>query len=755
MPASVRGIRSDSVLSTMSKLDSQAIEDVLGIVPERPLASLYDIACLYAACDVYDRYTSEYVDWEVSPEALRAMSPGKVEQLTDPEQEHSLIAAQVDLSGDAPELGDPAVVVENLTDELKYKVGFMSRKKTSSQTDYSISNSSFSGDDIETLAHDSWGNRFLRARLERWPFEVSDGIVEQYPLLQQLRTLGDDTEAMERLEQALLDKAAFEETEAIVTVKIRLDPDGDYLYPGEVEAFNAAGVRNRLEHLRDGLSVNDAHGEGVGYVTGDEGEVLGGSGGVRGQYGKLQRGRFPNLVNDDAWLSRPLQEDQAAAVSSFDDFVGDFSFVRHGVRLHYLPYPTEPVDTDLFERFYTDIYTPLREADDGEFADRLLEIYTAEIAADEEPSSSPLDELVEDSGEYEPFVRQENWLRLYTLMYVGSTDPSRVFVDEPSTSLESVTALEDAYIEVLDDIGSSDVFGSLATNLGYYLPTEGGIAYALLFGSFFENVTASSPDPDDTEEEDRYATTEDALFTRYAKILRGTPIPLPDLISKFATRVTEELRENLSEGREPFPTRLVLAQYIQLRTLDQAEMLRGGSIMTNGIFKVNMRVSGDEEAYSSREERLQDFLDSHPMLDHAETRSVFLLGALVGRLSAYQYGEDVSQKLTEQYPPSSINRRAIPEVTQEVLDRNYTYGDKDDISRFNRRYTDRLADSMLAKSPNEWDISESEAKWLYALGVAYGKQDSGEGIERPDDEAETTAAEETADESGHPGITEY
>lgn len=744
----------------MSELEQETIENVLAIVPDRPLASLYDIACLYAACDVYDRYTSEYIDWQVSPEALRAMSPGKVEQLTDPEQENSLIAARVDLSGDSPVLGDPAVVIENLTDDLRYKIGFMSRDKTARAIDYSISNSSFNGDDIETLAHDTWGNRFLRGRLERWPFEVPDEVVDKYPLLQRLRTLGEDTNAMEQLEQALLATAEVEETEAIVTVKIKLEPGGDYLYPGEVAALNAAGVRLRIEHLRDGLSVDEAHGPGVGYVTNDSGTVLGGSGGIRGQFGKLQTGRFPNLVSDDAWLARPLKSDQAAAVTSFDDFIGDFSFTRDGVRLHYLPYPTTSVDEELFERFYTSVYRPLREADSSEFVDRLLETYTAEIAPEgTESASSPLEGLVEDDSEYEPFTRRESWLRLYSLMYVGSTDPSRVFVDEPNTSLEAITTLENAYVEVLQNVGSWNTFGSLIPTLEEYIPMEGGVTYGLLFGSFFDSVTASSPDPDDTEREDEYATTNDGRFTRYANLLRGTPITVPDLISEFAIRATEHLQERVNEGREsPFPTRLLLAQYIQLRALDQAGMLGGDSIITGGVCNKNMRSMGDSEVYSSREERLQDFLDNHPMLDDAETRSVFLLGALVGRLSAYQYSENISQKLTEQYPPSSITRRAIPEITQEVLDRTYTYGDKDDISRFNRRYTDRLADSMLVSSPGEWDISEAVAKWLYALGVAYGKQDTSEGIERPeDDEAESDGEVADVGESAEegPGITDY
>lgn len=743
-------------------MDTETVKDVISIVPDRPLASLYDIACLYTACDVYERYTSKYVNWDVSADALRAMSPGKLEEYTDPEQEQSLIAARVDLSGDDPKLGNPPVVIENLTEESKYKIGFMSRDKTGRQTDYSISNSS-NGDDVETLAHDEWGNRFLRGRLERWPFEVSDEVVEEYPILRQLRELGKDSEILDQLADGLVNTASFEETMAIVTIKIQTNPNQGYLYPGEIQALNAAGVQNRLEHLRDGFSVDDANGQGTGYISEDEGTVLGGSGGIRGQYAKRQTGCFPNLVGDDAWLSRPLAENQAAAVSTFDDFIRDFSFTQNGVRLHYLPYPLSPIDTDIFERFYTEVYEPLREATDTEFVDRIIEIYTSDVdgASREDSLDSPLNGIIDEDTEYQPFTQDTAWLRLYALMYVGSTDPSRVFVDEPNISLDAVTSIEGAYIDVLSDVGTSQLFGTLASQLGYYLPNEGGIAYALLFGSLFDPLIALSPDQNDTEVEDAKATTGDALFTRYAKLLRGKSINVVSLTSEFATRVDEKLRENLNNNSEPFPTRLVLSQYIQLRTLNQAKLLRGDSIIKTGICNVDMRSPSDGQTYSSRDERLQDFLETHPMLDNTEARSVFLLGALVGRLSAYQYSEGVSQKLTEQYPPSSISRRVIPEVTQEILDRNYTYGDKDDINRFNQRYTNRLADSMLVRSPDDWTLSESESKWLYALGVAYGKQDTGEGIERSDeiddddgtDEVDST--DETGDGHTNLELTEY
>ena len=145
-------------------MKSETIQTVTEIVPDRPLSSLYDVACLYTACDMYDRLTSEYVDWDLSPEALRVMSPKKLESLFDPEAEYTLIAARVDVSGDTPKLGDQPVTIENLTEDLQYKTGFMSRDKTYKQTDYSISNYS-NGDDVETLAHDTWGNRVLRGRL--------------------------------------------------------------------------------------------------------------------------------------------------------------------------------------------------------------------------------------------------------------------------------------------------------------------------------------------------------------------------------------------------------------------------------------------------------------------------------------------------------------------------------------------------------------------------------------------------------------
>jgi len=613
----------------MTEIETEAATKAVKPVPKRALSSLYDVACLYVACDTYDRFTSDYVDWGLSSEALRAMSPDEISDLFDPENDNSLIAARVDLSGDEPKLGDPAVVIENLTEELKYKIGFMSRDKTARAIDYSISNHS-NGDDIETLAHDGWGNRFLRGRFERWPFEVPDEVVEDSPMLQDLRELGDDEAAMERLENALLERADFDETEAIVTVKVRRHDDEEYRYPGEIPALNQAGVRVQYDHLRDGLGVDEAHGHGVGYVSNEEGEVLGGSPGIRGQYSKKHVERFFNLQNDDAWLSRPLKEPQALAVFKFDSIIGNFSFTRNGVRLHYLPYPSEPIDESTFKRFYTDVYTPLRQADDADFIQELITIYTAEVdPADEETpaDTGPLADLVGEETEYEPFEASDSWLRLYGLMYVGSTDPARVFVDEPTIDLSALTSLDDAYTTVMANIGTSSLFGRLADGLQYYLPIESGLVYAMMFGSLFDDLTSSSPDEGDEADANQQATADDALFTRYAKILRGVPLATRPLIDEYVTLLEQEFRSNQQEDRG-FPTSAVVSQYVQLQTLAEADLLDGQTIISTGIAGNDMAASDGKEEYNTRDERLQAFIDQHDMLDNDEARSVFLLGAL-------------------------------------------------------------------------------------------------------------------------------
>lgn len=723
--------------------NTDALEKVFELVPERRIASLYDVSVLYAACNLYDKFTSDLVNWDVSPEALQSMTPLEKADLLTPEKDNSFIAAQVDLSGEKPKLGDPPVVIENYTEEVMYRVGYMARDgKAGRKTDYSLVNHTGSSKkDIIDIAHDEWANRFLRGRFERWPFsDAATTVIEnghdENGVIEALCTLGQDEEKMETIEEVLIDKANFDKTEAMVGVKVKLDADSDYLYPGQIPALNKVGLQQRYEHIRDGLSVSGASGEGVGFVSGEAGTVLGGSTGILNQYSKKHVGRFPDLNASESWRARPLREQQAVAVSDFGNIVDQFYQSVNGVRIYYFPYPRDPMTPDLFKRFYSDVYEPLLSADDDIAAlERILTGARDSKGDAEDVGSSALaaalDELNEGDDEdgnetsaYEIFEEKDAWLHVYGLFHVASTNPSRTFVDEPSISLRALAELSDESDRVVESLSGSSLFGTMVAKMDSL--SRGQIPRRVLQGRFFNQTTSKTPDEEENRASTFAATADDALFSRDAKLLRGESIAPGPLLTDYVDRIVKEERNGEGNNDDSdywrwAPIWTILNQYAQVATLEHAEFLKLETILSDGFADFSGMELNDD--YDSRDERLQAFLDSHAILNTEAAQAVFLTGGLIARVTATQHQKQISSKMVEQHPVSSVTKQSLLRVAHQSIEKNETYEQMDDQGQLNRRYTDRLPDVMLKTNPTDWDLTETEVKWLYSLGIAYGKQD--------------------------------
>lgn len=730
------------------------------LVPERRIASLYDLAILYAACDLYDKLTSDIVDWDISPRALQSMTPLEKEDLLDAEKDNSFIAVQVDLTDDEPKLGDPPVTIENYTKETMYQVGYMKRDgKAGKKMDYSIVNHA-NGKPIEEIAYDDdYGqyskvaNRFLRGRLERWPFsDAADEVIanghDESGIIQSLRMLGNDTEKMAIVEQAFLDKAAFDKTEAMVGVKMKFDEKGDYLYPGEVPVLNTVALQNRYNHIQDGLSVNDAFGEGVGFVTGESGTVLGGSTGILNQYHKKQVSPFPDLIASSCWQTRPLREPQAIAVSNFGSIIDQFYYPINDARMYYLPYPREPMTIDLFKRFHNEVYDSLLSADDTIASlERILTGVRDSDRNEQDSGSQALEAALADLEEegqtasaYEIFEQEDAWLNVYGLYYVASTDPERTYVDEPSISLRALAELSDESDRVVEMLGGTSLFGTLISNMDQL--SRGQTPRRILQGRFFNGTTAKSPDEDETRADNFSATADDVLFAQEAKLLRGKPIAPGPLLEDYVRYIVKKQRANMGEdNNDSFPKWAVVEQYAQLLALENAELLQSDKVLSHGL--ANMSTMNLDKNYDSRDGRLQDFLSSHNALKTAEARAVFLTGGLVARVTATQHEKQVSTKMVDQHPVSSVTKRSLQRIVHQTIEKNTTYEQMDDRGQLNRRYTDRLPGVMLQSEPQGWNLTETEVKWLYALGTAYGKQDSSLDPDPDTDAAESEVTEKS------------
>lgn len=156
----------------------------------------------------------------------------------------------------------------------------------------------------------------------------------------------------------------------------------------------------------------------------------------------------------------------------------------------------------------------------------------------------------------------------------------------------------------------------------------------------------------------------------------------------------------------------------------------------------------DTTDFSDRDNRLEQFIDSHPALaEDEERRAAFLLGALVGRVAAYQSRSGISRTVIRQHPIDAMTRGRISTTLGKVLEKNAHYSDDDENAGMlmNDRYITRLNDIVNRRTPEEWSLSTDDLRMHYGLGLTYGKNDTTLD-DADEDEAEAAAVEAPTDD---------
>lgn len=698
-------------------------------LPDRRLSSAQEIAVLYSLCETY-RKEKDYETTDadgLTQEQLSFVTPDSHSELWegDKEERGNVVFARVDLSGDEPKFdGENPVGIELCEPDAKYKWAYIANPgKAGAAIDYSVTNHlGSSGSDAETVAYDSWGHRFLRGRFENWAQkEELDSIVESSDtgVISAMRELGETDSELERLEDALLDEyAEDDEIEGYVSIKVKLDEDGEYLYPSETHELVEAGVEINKEKLRSGRSIGDkkSFGTGVGMVTDEETTVVGASKGVFAEYGKKQPDSFSNLNPAEGWKQRPISETSAQHIAGFSSSIeDDFSWTINGMSCIYLPYPDAPITESVFDEFYEEVFSPLRggEEDDGSMtADQYISMIATLIKRRfNKQAGESLDLDIDTEGEFDT----EFGLCVYAVMAEKEqSSVYNVWLEESDVSIKPVL-VSNEYEEIMFDFEGSVMYGDLLDNMDYSgLLSTGGILQKVLYGSFFENTMLSSLD--ELESSGTFATEDDRRLQVTAPLLRGGRVNSDKLLSDFVTRIERMHRDNMG-SEQGFPGFMTFIQMVQLAALETADGLQNKSIKS---FALDTNYC----SMTNNEERLAQFIETHDALDSPAAQSAFLVGGLVGRLSKYQrYKQNLSQTLVDQYPVSSVSKRTIASVASDVLDKNNEYSGMEGTEMYNR-YTSRLYDSMLVDEPEDWPLSNTETRWLYALGISYGQDDT-------------------------------
>jgi hypothetical protein len=722
---------------------------------DRIPASLYEIAWQYSLFDWYDAATSEALDWDLAPEHLAYLTPrAKSGLFGEPD---SLITVYADLSNpDDPQLGtaettDGPVEITTLTEADRYRVGHAYPEgKTSSMTDYSIT--THKGADAHHLAglrDDAWGTNNIQDRFTGWAQSEyaesvkEDADPEDAAILEAMADLGDDDAAMEHLAESFLSLVDSEddELEALITVRVKLPDEDEHKFPAEVPVFNDVMRAKKADRLTS-ISVDNARGEGTGYVSDETEPVTGGSPGLFGMFGKKQREHFADLDTEgtSAWRNRPLSFDVAAAVSVagsvFDDFYRGLGNSRRLYILPYLAGRQSGLDAETFETFYSDVFERLQTADtgeDGTFDDVVGELFD-KITADTTPEESQPDALSIDTG---PSLDYSS-VRI-AVVYQVTGNPDRVFFD----SLDGISRpiqLANAHREAAtsDPFAGGGIFHqSPSPDSSPLLGRELTLHRYILYGGYFRRTTEPTRTSREASETPGSGAADDSRFQPVKTLVTGGQLSGSSLLERYIHELVQDQREQFDDDSDyiAFPKRSVVEQYTQLRALTDAGLVADSQTLS---FDTTPMTDPD-----SRADRLEQFLESHEAIADDPQRAVFLLGGLVGRITAYQDFEDISSTLVRRYPVDYLTKQTVTEVTKEVLQMNNSYAEAEDQRsyRTNSRYTDRLPDLMLSASPSEWSLTEAELQWLYSLGIAYGLSDSS--LDEQDDEAPAAAAADT------------
>lgn len=735
--------------------DPEIIENIL---LDRPYASIYDIAHLYgrlhstylsqqyheAGVDsnyIQQRLTPEerpdYFDQEIGMVSVPIdLSTGDIRIATAGE----VAAAEPDVEADGIDATAP-LYAEPLDRETLVRVG------------YSRQNSRANGHNM-SLAHDVRDKSpkkcagYVTDLFTQWlQSDVADEVATEHPdstLIKTLASIDDDT--LTKLKETV--QPAFEERfpngfTGVISLRIRVDNEGRFQYPGEFTVLNKVTRQRWIENqMRSYSEADDSSGTGIDFITGKRGEVFGlCDAPLERHQGKMAES-FPNLSPNESWRNRPLRSDTAFAVITGSSVIKQFvHLLRDDTRLYVIPYLTDPNPDEAIA-----LYDLARRAmdDNGQVVSVLSDEFT--------DRSSPL---------YDTDVQ------LYYSVIYEPGRKAKILIEEPSVSVRKIRAVADAHVELLNSPllasrpGQLPLFpapsygrtnNSTENEDGYdgseYLMASMSdtVFQGLLNGGYFASTFVHRHEDD---EDDNYGASDPWTTATRQALGPATTLNPEWLLDQYVPRLEQEQRSSFGGDDEnnggglPLPDSLITRQYVQYQALartgalgpsgtsldDRPALTQPVQIDTMTDNSTSIQQGTTDESFETREQRLTQFIDAHPALaQNDERQGAFLLGALVGRLAAYQAGpsKELSRTVMRQHPIDALTLQRFSTTLSQVLDKNAVYSEEDDSvnSIMNTRYIERLNDIIHRKPPTEWDISTSDLRMHYALGLSYGRSDT-------------------------------
>jgi len=671
-------------------MDTEALEDVAdetieSTIPCRPIASLRDIEVLYGALYTLGRGLTGPYGAYLTPDAA-----------ADQIGNETLVVVRVDLRGEKATLGDPPAKLEMFPEDLVSRVAH-SKYSASNGDDYSITHQSG-----QTNGPEKQGDHALE-RLTSWP---NQGAIKETAsdhedgwLIEKLSELGADEKTKKKIRKEI-ESLLSEERQLLHTVAIAFD-DGElntttefqsdevWHYPGEIEVLQEAMAARKTGKFRANTQgADDASGDGTCFVFDSEETVYGVVGDPMKHYLSKQMEKFPVLDADRSWQTQGLGRDAAIRAQNADTFLGACAIPAPGTSAFYLPYPTGKINADSARAVY-ELLSEQVEADD-----------------DESPIGTKYRRLKK--------LERLDTIR-FSLIIVNKyqKDRWRVLAATPTASIHIIEEITQQHRTVQNSrwVEQEKIFPK-RDNFPLLSITESEPLSNVISSVAYLGETCLGDDADDP-------SSDDFRFRGTATIASGKQLRAEELLEEYVAKLVDRFDP---DSQYPFPIATLAQQYVQLNALRACELLTADDerLVTQ---PQHMSDQTSQATADNRQEQFEQFIENHPALSDKTREGVFALGALVGRISRYQSREGKSMTAVKQYPIDNLTKHNIRRIATEIVDSNIVYSDEYAGTMYGE-LMDTVCDGLETAEPTDWELSTQDLRFHYAMGIAYGQNDS-------------------------------
>lgn len=683
-------------------LSEVADETITDALPDRPVVTLRDVEVVYGT--LYSLATAgggEYASY-LSPDAA-----GDLRGSND-----AVLVVRVDLTDESPRLAEDLLDTVAYTDEMLPRVAH-SKYESARGVDHSLTHETGQSNDAEKHA-DHAVDRFTRWATEDAVRRVA-GDHDDGRLIDALRTLGENEETMDRLNRAVVESGRIPEPRhSLVTVAFRVSDDATYEttaefddaaewhYPGEFAVFQEAMAARKTEKFASKNDAEDAVGDGTCYVFDTEEEVYGVVDDPMKSYLSKQAERFPRLDADESWRTQGLSRDAAVAAQNATPFLDACQYGGFGVSVYCLPYFVDEMDAADGRELYELLTKQADRSDDIENPVETVAGTADEIEAGDRPDWGIGTERLRFHVQIVSKYQKDRW---------------RLLAAQPDAAFRPIRELGNTQFRTVDrdpwlaDGGAFrtvEEFPLLAANT--LRQTTGLVASPRYFAE-----TCLGEDTDDP-------SSDDFRFRATARILAGQPVSTEELLGEYVARLADRFDPDADEYA--FPDAIVAEQYVQLRVLAERGLLDHTTTDLTYMTTPDTDTAESEPAALDRGEKFDQFLEEHDRLDHPGRRGVFALGALVGRVTRYQRGEDKSATAVKNHPVSGLTLNNLDRTAAEVVESNLVYSDEQNLqTTMFGELMRAVSDNLEAADPMDWDLSTNDVRFHYSMGIAYGLSD--------------------------------